>query len=89
MQCAGILYDVSEKQGDQRGEAVETRALCQAQDHACALEFSKHHGIFVVAGETQTEAQGGVQSVWLHRHTQHAHTGPDQDCHHLLCQALD
>lgn len=84
----GILYDVSEQQGDQWREAVEAGALRQPQDHPRALQLGKHHGVVVGASQTQAETQRGVEGVGVHGHADHADTGSDEDGGHVLGQAL-
>lgn len=83
-----VLDDVSEEQCDERREAVEARALREAQDHACALELGEHHGVLVSARQPQAEPQRGVQRVGVHRHADHADAGPDENRGHLLGQPL-
>lgn len=79
-----VLNDVAEEKRDEWGEAIEARTLCEAQDHARALEFGEHHGIVMYACKAQAQSQRGMQRVWIHRDADHADTGTDQNCGHLL-----
>lgn len=87
-QCSRVFNDVAEKQSNEGCESIEARALGQAQDHACTLKLSEHHGIVVYTCEAQAQAECGVQRVWVHRHADHADAGTNQDSGHLLSQTL-
>lgn len=87
-QCSRIFYDMSEEESNKRGKAVEARALSQPQNHTCALQLGKHHGITVIARKTQTETQSGMEGVRVDRNTYHADTGTNENGGHIVSQAL-